>query len=254
MAADQQGLAFIFLSSFYCRAMGGQVLFQDALAARLELIKPTKTDIEACLMKHPLKLTKGVQKVVELLHARGTPVYLVSGGFRQVRQFDIYIIILMLRGQGDVRRQSHILSSIFATKIYTSFFNYFFQMINPVAEALKIPLHRVYANNLIFNEDGSFQGFDPSEPTSRDGGKPAVIQSLKDAHGYETVVMVGDGATDMQARPPASAFIGFGGVVVRDSVKAGADWFVTDFQVLLTSITCPGKLIHLTIAVFQKRF
>ena len=104
-------------------------------------------------------------------------------------------------------------------------------MINPVAEVLKIPLHRVYANNLIFNDDGTFQGFDPTEPTSRDGGKPSVIQSLKDAHGYETVIMVGDGATDMQARPPASAFIGFGGIVVRDSVKAGADWFVTDFQV-----------------------
>ena len=64
--------------------MGGQVLFQDALAARLELIKPSKADIEACLAKHPLKLTEGVRKVVELLHARGTPVYLVSGGFRQV--------------------------------------------------------------------------------------------------------------------------------------------------------------------------
>ena len=107
------------------------------------------------------------------------------------------------------------------------------QMINPVAEVLKIPLHRVYANNLLFNEDGTFKGFDSSELTNRDGGKPAVIQMLKDAHGYETVVMVGDGATDMQARPPASAFIGFGGIVVRDSVKAGADWFVTDFQVYL---------------------
>ena len=105
-------------------------------------------------------------------------------------------------------------------------------MINPVAESLKIPLHRVYANNLLFKDDGSFRGFDETEPTSRDGGKPAVIQSLKDAHGYDIVVMVGDGATDMQARPPADAFIGFGGIVVRESVKAGSDWFVTDFQVI----------------------
>lgn len=104
-------------------------------------------------------------------------------------------------------------------------------MINPVAETLKIPLHRVYANNLLFKEDGTFLGFDESEPTSRDGGKPSVIRTLKEAHGYETVVMVGDGATDMQARPPADAFIGFGGIVVRDTVKAGADWFVIDFQV-----------------------
>ena len=48
--------------------------------------------------------------------------------------------------------------------------------------------------------------------------------------------MVGDGATDMQARPPADAFIGFGGIVTRDVVKEGADWFVTDFEELLEII------------------
>lgn len=45
--------------------------------------------------------------------------------------------------------------------------------------------------------------------------------------------MVGDGVTDMEARPPAAIFIGFGGNVVREKVKAGADWFVTDFQELI---------------------
>ncbi len=44
-------------------------------------------------------------------------------------------------------------------------------------------------------------------------------------------LLEGDGVTDMQARPPASAFICFGGAVVRDAVKKGADLFVTDFQV-----------------------
>ena len=37
----------------------------------------------------------------------------------------------------------------------------------------------------------------PSLPTG-DGGKPAVIKSLKERFGYVDVVMVGDGATDMQ--------------------------------------------------------
>lgn len=45
--------------------------------------------------------------------------------------------------------------------------------------------------------------------------------------------MVGDGATDMQARPPADLFIGYGGIVVRDAVKKGADWFITDFSDVL---------------------
>ena len=39
-----------------------------------------------------------------------------------------------------------------------------------------------------------------------------------------------------EARPPASAFIGYGGVVTRATVKAGADWFVTDFQDLIDAL------------------
>ena len=45
--------------------------------------------------------------------------------------------------------------------------------------------------------------------------------------------MVGDGATDMEARDlpgGADAFIGFGGVVQREAVREGADWFVYDFD------------------------
>ena len=104
-------------------------------------------------------------------------------------------------------------------------------MINPIAEMLNIPLHRVYANNLIFDKHGNYYGFDEKEYTCRDGGKPAVRKRLKDAHGYSPIIMIGDGATDMQARPPADYFIGFGGVVERDVVRIGADWYVQDFKV-----------------------
>jgi phosphoserine phosphatase len=55
-------------------------------------------------------------------------------------------------------------------------------------------------------------------------------------HGYKGVAMVGDGATDMDARPPASVFVGFGGVVVRDTVKAGADWFAYDFKAMTAAL------------------
>jgi len=65
--------------------MGGQVLFHDALAARLDLIKPSRNDIDSCLKKHPLKLTQGVKEFISKLHGKGIPVYLVSGGFRQVK-------------------------------------------------------------------------------------------------------------------------------------------------------------------------
>jgi phosphoserine phosphatase len=106
-------------------------------------------------------------------------------------------------------------------------------MINPIADILKIPHTRIYANNVIFDANGVYGGFDPSEPTSRDGGKPEVIKKLKNDHGYDPIVMIGDGATDMQARPPADCFIGFGGVTERKVVKEGADWYIYNFQELL---------------------
>lgn len=177
------------------QAMGGSVKFEDALAARLKLINPSRDDLKRCLAAHPPRLTEGVKELVETLHAKGVAVYLVSGGFRQ--------------------------------------------MINPVAALLKVPTHRIFANNLLFKEDGSFDKFDENEPTSRDGGKPAVIQALKDSHGYSPIIMVGDGATDLQARPPADAFVGFGGIVVREKVAAGADWFVRDFRDLIRALK-PG--------------
>jgi phosphoserine phosphatase len=71
-------------------------------------------------------------------------------------------------------------------------------MIYPIANALNIPTHRVFANNILFDKDGKYSGFDGDELTSRDGGKPAVIQRLKNDHGYTPIIMIGDGATDMQ--------------------------------------------------------
>lgn len=119
----------------------------------------------------------------------------------------------------------------------------FRQMIEPTAAQLGVSKGRIYANSLLFNDDGDFRSHLDSEPTSRAGGKAKVVADLKATHGYKTVVMVGDGATDMEARDVpggADAFIGFGGVVVREKVKAGADWFVTDFADLVETLKLPS--------------
>jgi phosphoserine phosphatase len=54
--------------------------------------------------------------------------------------------------------------------------------------------------------------------------------------------MVGDGATDAEACPPADAFIGFGGNQVREAVKKSAPWYVYDFQELIDEISCSDNL------------
>ncbi len=59
---------------------------------------------------------------------------------------------------------------------------------------------------------------------------------IKQVHGHEVIAMVGDGVTDLQARPPADLFVGFGGVVTRDVIKENADWFVKDFNDLTRAL------------------
>ncbi|KAK7172321.1 hypothetical protein R3I93_004594 [Phoxinus phoxinus] len=109
-------------------------------------------------------------------------------------------------------------------------------IVEHVASQLHIPLHHVYANRLKFYFNGEYAGFDESQPTARSGGKGTVIRMLKEQYGFENVVMVGDGATDLEACPPASAFIGFGGNVVRQQVKEKCSWYVTSFGELLKEL------------------
>lgn len=106
-------------------------------------------------------------------------------------------------------------------------------IINPVANQLNIPPWNIYANRLKFYFTGEYAGFDENEPTSKSGGKARVISSLKEQYAYKNLVLIGDGATDLEACPPADAFIGYGGNVIRDVVKNNSKWYVTDFNEII---------------------
>jgi len=113
----------------------------------------------------------------------------------------------------------------------------FTQMIYPVAKSLDIPYTNVYANTILFDHVGYYTGFDTNAPTSYDGGKAETVRRLRLAAGNKGPwIMIGDGVTDLQARPPADIFIGYGGVITRESVKAGADIFITDFRQLFADM------------------
>lgn len=51
---------------------------------RLELMKPSTQIVAKCLKEHPPQLSPGMADLAKALHARGTVVYLVSGGFRSM--------------------------------------------------------------------------------------------------------------------------------------------------------------------------
>ncbi|XP_078681351.1 phosphoserine phosphatase-like isoform X2 [Branchiostoma floridae x Branchiostoma belcheri] len=83
----------------------------------------------------------------------------------------------------------------------------FFRIIEPIAQLVGVPTENIFANKLLFNDQGEYVTFDTDQPTSASGGKAKVVQLLKDTHGYKRVVVVGDGLTDAEACPPASTFI-----------------------------------------------
>ena len=73
---------------------------------------------------------------------------------------------------------------------------------------------------------GQFCGFDTEEPTSESGGKPRVVALLKEKHSYQNLVMVGDGATDMEASPPAVSVDSFR----YTCYKLVSNWILTSCQ------------------------
>ncbi|CAN8292574.1 unnamed protein product [Cochlearia groenlandica] len=177
------------VAEWTARAMGGSVPFEEALAARLSLFKPSLS--KEFLEKRPPRLSPGIKELVMKLRANKIDVYLISGGFRQ--------------------------------------------MINPVASILGIPRENIFANNLLFGKSGEFLSFDENEPTSRSGGKAKAVQQIRKGRLYKTMAMIGDGATDLEARKPGGAdlFICYAGVQLREAVAAKADWLVIEFESLI---------------------
>lgn len=171
------------------KAMSGSMTFRESLTQRLNIIQPTLTQVREFIKTHPAPLTKGIKELVNLLHKKKIPVYLITGGFLSIN--------------------------------------------TPVAQQLNIPIENVFANRIKFYYNGEYAGFDENAPTSESGGKGKVIEKLKVAYGYKNLVLIGDGATDLEACPPADAFIGFGGNVIREQVKEKSKWYITDFIELI---------------------
>lgn len=177
------------------KAMGGSMKFEDALEERLQV-----------LADHGM--TRAA--VARFSKTVGAPKW--SPG--------IHKVVKMLHQQGtDV----YLVSGGFQNAIML------------IAFELHIPINKIYANEILFDKQGNYVGFDRSRPTSRSGGKPEVLRMLRQKYGYKNIIMIGDGATDMDTRTQgaASAFIGYGGVAARDNIKAGADWFIYNFREML---------------------
>ena len=111
--------------------------------------------------------------------------------------------------------------------------------LKPLAHSLGIPLSQVHAVDVRFDEDGAYLDFDRQSPLVHANGKAIVCRSL--AGNGSSIALVGDGATDLEARESGVFVVGFGGVTRRKILIEGADVFVAGPE--LTAVLNPLLVI-----------
>ena len=96
------------------------------------------------------------------------------------------------------------------------------QALEPLAAKFGVTLHAV---PLRFKPSGEYDDFDRRSLLARPRGKEVVVRDIR-ARAKGKAAFVGDGASDLEAKPAVDLFIGFGGVHTRPRVRENADVFV----------------------------
>lgn len=94
-----------------------------------------------------------------------------------------------------------------------------------VARELGMDDADVAAVGIHFDADGAYAGFESASPLARSNGKAQVIGAWNLPR---PALLVGDGATDREARPAVDAFAAYMGVAWRAAVADGADYVLRD--------------------------
>lgn len=98
-----------------------------------------------------------------------------------------------------------------------------------VSRALSIPDDHVAAVDVRFDGEGGYAGWDDASPLGYSMGKRRQLELWRSSL-EPPVMIVGDGMTDLEARPPADAFVAFAGVVAREAVLAAADFVIHELS------------------------
>lgn len=178
-------------------AMDGEVHLQSVYDRRLDLLAPTRAEIRALEQQYRQTLVPDTVGTIEALKASHKELFIVSGGLLPA--------------------------------------------VRPFGEWLGIPHQNIRAVDVRYNRlSGQWwnyqqdrwghppdvQYLDPEEtPLIQSHGKADVVKDLL-AGKIGRSVLIGDGMSDLAARPAVDLVIGFGGVVTRQGVFAQAEIFI----------------------------
>ncbi len=178
------------------KAMDGELDLAEVYGKRLRAIRPTRAQLKTIEESYWETMVEDAAEVIAALHYLGKRVFIISGG-----------LIDAVRGFG--RRLGVDAARIRAVELeYNELSGQWWRYHEPQAQQAQ-----------------TYLDFDEG-PLTVSKGKSQIIQELAgDLPGRR--LMVGDGASDLATKDQVDLFIGYGGVLARDKVKAGSDVFVS---------------------------
>jgi phosphoserine phosphatase len=178
-------------------AMDGEVHLQSVYDHRLQLLNPTRAEIRELEYQYRQNLVPDVQAVIQSLVFAGKELFIISGGLLAA--------------------------------------------VRPFGEWLSIPAENIRAVEVNFNSlSGTWWDYqqdrwgtrpdvtylDSAEtPLVESQGKADVARDLLQSRKGRSL-LIGDGMSDLAARPAVDLVVGFGGVIVRPTVEQHADLYI----------------------------
>jgi phosphoserine phosphatase len=180
-------------------AMDGEVHLESVYDKRLQLLRPTRGEIRHLERLYRENLVSDARQVIEALLFLQKAVFIVSGGLCPA--------------------------------------------VRPFGEWLGVPSDSIRAVEVKFNTlsgawwdyhrdqwgerpDVNYLKHDESLLVQSTGKADVVRQLKRNLPGRS--MLIGDGISDLAAKDEVDKLVGFGGVVARSAVAAGADIFITD--------------------------
>ena len=179
-------------------AMEGAIELEETFQKRLELLKPTRGQIEEIGRLYVQNLVPDAREVVRALIFLGRQVYILSGGF--------VLALRKLAAHLGIPQANVLGVDLWFDELQGEWYRYHKHQYRP-------------------NPDERYLGLDATAPTVRSTGKATAIRNLGPLQGGS--LLVGDGASDLAARGTVDLFVGYGGVARRATVEQGADVFLT---------------------------
>lgn len=184
----------IDVSELTARAMAGEIPLDAVYGERLDRIRPTAEDLEWLAGRYREDVVPGARAAVSALQAAGVEVHVLSGGLLYpVRDFAMWL-------------------GVPATQVH--------------AVPFTPPPGKLAGEDSAAAEAAWKEAVRASceHPLARNGGKPQIIEAVagKACVAREARMLVGDGASDLEAENAVGLFVGFGGVVERPAVREGA--------------------------------